>query len=89
MRISETVKLQAVQIHGPIAEVWGRRNFKLRKKNSSGGAWVAQWVDCPTLGLNSGHDLRVVGSSPTSGSVLSGESDSLPLPVSLPLPPSK
>jgi len=35
---------------------------------------VAQSVKCPTLGFGSGHDLRMVRSSPTSGSVLSAES---------------
>ena len=46
------------------------------------GVWVAQSVKCPTLDFSSGHDLRVVGLSPASGSKLSGESawDSLPLP---------
>ena len=38
------------------------------------GAWVAQSVKCWTLGFGSGHDLGVVGSSPTSGSMLSVES---------------
>ena len=38
------------------------------------GAWVAQWVDCVTLDLGSGHDLRVVGSGSASGSVPSGVS---------------
>jgi len=32
---------------------------------------VAQLVKCPTLGFSSGHDLRVVGSSPMAGSMLS------------------
>ena len=41
------------------------------------GAWVAQLVEHPTLGFSSGHDLKVVRSSPVSGSVLSGESLSL------------
>ena len=50
------------------------------------GAWVAQWVKCLTLGLGSGHDLRVVGSSPTLGSVLSGESACNSFPA-CPLPP--
>ena len=35
---------------------------------------MAQSVKHPTLDFGSGHDLRVVGSSPTSGSVLSAES---------------
>ena len=34
------------------------------------GTWVAHSVECPTLGLSSDLDLRVVGSSPTSGSML-------------------
>ena len=51
-------------------------------------AWVAQSVECPTLGFGSGHDLRVVRLSPASGSALSGESvcDSLS-PSPLPYPP--
>ena len=35
------------------------------------GTWVAQWVKASTFG--SGHDLRVMGSSPTSGSLLGRE----------------
>ena len=34
------------------------------------GAWVAQLVEHLTFGFGSDHDLRVVGLSPTSGSVL-------------------
>ena len=34
------------------------------------GAWVAQSVKHPTFDFCSGHDLRVMGSSPTSGSAL-------------------
>ena len=34
---------------------------------------MAQLVMCPTLDIGSGHDLMVVRSSPTSGSVLSME----------------
>jgi len=37
-------------------------------------AWVAQSVKHLTLDLGSGHDLRVMGSSPASGSALDGES---------------
>ena len=40
-------------------EIWG-----------TWGAWVAQLVECLTLDFGPGHDLRVVGSSPRSGSVL-------------------
>jgi len=44
------------------------------------GAWVAQWVKCLTLDFGSGRNLRVVRSSPTSGSMLLKT-------LSLPLPP--
>ena len=51
------------------------------------GAWVAQSFKCLTLDFGSGHDPRVVGSSPALGSALSMEpaSDSLclPLPISM------
>ena len=38
-----------------------------------------------TFDFSSGHDLRVLGSSPMLGSPLSGESVCLPLPLLLPL----
>ena len=37
------------------------------------GAWVAQWLQYLTLELGSGHDPRVMRSSPVSGSTLSME----------------
>lgn len=37
------------------------------------GTWVAQWVRRPTLGFDSSCDLRVLRSSPKSGSTLSAE----------------
>ena len=43
-------------------------------EGNSGGTWVAQSVEHPTLGFGSGHDLGVVRSSPASGSMLGGES---------------
>ena len=55
------------------------RGGDLKKKWSFGartkvfffqGAWVAQLVEHPTLDFGLGHDLTAVGSSPTSGSVL-------------------
>lgn len=48
---------------------------------------MALSVKRQTLGVGSGRDLAVVGSSPVSGSVLSTESasDSLSLSLSLPL----
>ena len=42
--------------------------------NKYRGACVAQLVGCLTLGFSLSHDLRVVGSSPAKGSVLSRES---------------
>ena len=48
---------------------------------------MAQLVECLTFDFGSGHDPRVVGLSPVSGSVLSVEPgwDSLSLSVSLSL----
>ena len=48
-------------------------NVNIFKNSRTEGAWVAQSVECLTLDFSSGHDLRVVGSSPASGSVLSTE----------------
>jgi len=42
----------------------------------SGDTWVAQSVEHPTLGFDSGHYLAVVGSNPVSGFALSAESAS-------------
>ena len=46
---------------------------------------MVQSVECPSLDLTSGHDLRVVRSSPASGSVLSIESAGYSLPLVFPL----
>ena len=46
--------------------------FKISKLQL-GAAWVAQSVECPTLDFGSGHDLKVMGLSFTSGSELSEE----------------
>ena len=46
---------------------------KLSLKMKTQGAWVAQSVEHLTLDFSSGHDPRVVGFSPASGSVLSME----------------
>ena len=35
---------------------------------------MAQWVEHPTLGFDSGRDLTTVGSSPVFGSVLAVQS---------------
>ena len=55
------------------------------------GNWVAQSVKHPTLDICSGHDLTVVRSSPTSGSVLRRVclGSSLSLSLSLPFPCSQ
>ena len=44
-----------------------------RTKTESRGAWVARSVERLTLDFSSGHDPRVVGSSPALGSALSAE----------------
>ena len=46
------------------------------KKEVLGGTWVAQWVKASAF--SSGHDPRVLGSSPAPGSLLGGE-PALPL----------
>ena len=43
------------------------------------GAWVVQSVERPTLDFGSGHDPRVAGSSPASGSTLEPAWDSVSL----------
>lgn len=50
-----------------------------------GHAWVAQWVEHPTLGFGSGPDLRVMGSNLAWGSTLSMESLLVLLPLLLSL----
>jgi len=53
------------------------RNFNLIaffRKMYIRDAWVAQSVGHWTLDFSSGHDLRVVGLNPESGSVLGRES---------------
>ena len=47
------------------------KNGLLFKKYAERGTWVAQWVGASAFG--SGHGIRVLGSSPTSGSLLRGE----------------
>ena len=42
---------------------------------------MPQLVKHPTLDFSSGRDLRVVGSSPTLGSMLNGESTSSSAPT--------
>ena len=37
------------------------------------GVWVVQLIECPTLDLSPGLDLRVVSSSPALGSKLGME----------------
>ena len=44
--------------------------WKFLLKSASCGTWVTQSVMCLTLDFHSGHDLRVLGSSPMSGSML-------------------
>ena len=49
----------------------GNGDSALNQTIKNPGTWVAQWVKDSAFG--SGHDLRVLGSSPESGSLLSGE----------------
>ena len=56
---------------------------ELTKRATLWGTWVAQSVKYPILGFGSGHDLAIVGSSPKPGSVLSSESASDSLSLSL------
>ena len=62
-----------------------RFSSKPRYKSKKRGACVAQSIEHPTLDFSSGHDLWVLGSSPTSGFMHSRESagDSLSLSIFL------
>lgn len=55
--------------------------------NHRAPGWLTQSAKDLTLGFSSGHNLKVVGSSPVPHSALSSESacDSLLLPQPLPL----
>ena len=46
----------------------------LKNQSGGGGHLVGQLVERLTLGFSSGHNLRVLGSSLTLGSLLQGES---------------
>ena len=46
-------------------------HYAVIKMRWGGGTWVAQWVKASAF--SSGYDPRVLGWSPTSGSLLSGE----------------
>ena len=52
---------------------WADWQIPIRFKYILWGAWVAQSAECLTLDFGSGCDPRVMGSSPTSGFVLSVE----------------
>ena len=59
--------------------VWVQRGGSLEPENKTKpdpeqGTWGAQEMKPLTLGFSSGHDLRVLGSSHVSDSVLSEES---------------
>ena len=62
---------QEVLKHGSLRKQFTKITFKILTFR---GAWVAQSAKWLTLGFGSGLDLRVLGWSPTSGSVLSIES---------------
>ena len=46
-------------------------SFQFFKVLAPGTAWLAQSLECPSLDLTSGLDLRVVSSSPMLDSTLS------------------
>ena len=54
-----------------IKRVKGRTVWQAIKNRKAGVAWVTQSVKHPTFGFGSGHDLRVMRSSPELGSTLS------------------
>ena len=56
------------------AVIWKRLMSELILKITAEGHPGGFFVKHLTLGWSSGHDLRVMKSSPTSGSMLSGES---------------
>ena len=58
-------------------------NDFLLKRMTGRGSWVAQLVECLTLGFGSGRDRVVVGWSRGSGSALSEESAWDPSPSAL------
>ena len=64
-----------------LSKILANRIQQYIKKIIHRGTWVAQWVKASAFG--SGHDLRVLGWSPTSGSLLSRKSTcpSLSLPL--------
>ena len=80
-------KLLAVKDNKSVEIPQGIRDYRHHQKPEGhlGGS-----VEDPTLDVGSGHDPRVVGSSPTSGSALSVDPvrDSLSLSPSAPLPRS-
>lgn len=45
----------------------------INQEDIAWGAWVTQLAKCLTLGFGSGHDIGVMGRSPTSHSMLSTE----------------
>ena len=71
-----------------IAKTWKQSKYpskdKWIRKMWCKGAWVFQSIECLTLDFGSGHDLTVVGLSPTWDSLLSVEPswDSLSPPLS-------
>jgi len=54
-----------------VPKSWGER--RVLEIVASWGTWVAQSVECLTLGLTSGLDLRLMCSSPALGSTVGME----------------
>ena len=63
--------LRNAQLTGAMCEKTLVTRVSVFKQCVVWGSWVAQLMEHPTLGLGSGHDLRVVRSSLMWGSLLS------------------
>ena len=79
-------EFQIVSIHTLLSRWWSKTALRMNRR----GAWVAQSVKHPALDLGSGEDLAVCGfESRTEFCTNNGAQpawDSLPLPLSPPLP---
>ena len=56
-----------------IGRLWVKIDVHICLKNLTRGTWVSQSVEYLTLDFGSGHDLRIVRSSPVVGSMLDME----------------
>ena len=71
---SVTTRISSYSINPPSpfsSDVFVLTFLHLKNLSLSWGAWMAQLVEHLALNFRSGHDARIVGSSPTLGSALS------------------